>query len=138
MATPRGLRNNNPLNIRHSRDVFHGEICPGTDKSFKQFESAAYGYRAAFLTLGTYLKRGWNTLEKIISHWAPPTENNTEGYIKKVANGSHVPRNKVLTDTDGEDFIAIAMAMTLVENGIPGKIQDVRAGFALQNRIKLK
>lgn len=66
----RGLRNNNPLNIRHSADVFQGEI-KGEDKSFKTFSSMPYGYRAAFVTLATYLSRGWNTIEKIITRWAP-------------------------------------------------------------------
>ena len=34
---PRGLRNNNPLNIRRNSDVFQGEVNPGRDKEFKQF-----------------------------------------------------------------------------------------------------
>ncbi|MDR2928500.1 MAG: hypothetical protein LBV41_09950, partial [Cytophagaceae bacterium] len=71
--TPRGLRNNNPLNIRYSADVFQGET-KGNDKSFKTFFPMPYGYRAAFVTLGTYLSHGWSTIEKIISHWAPPSE----------------------------------------------------------------
>jgi hypothetical protein len=54
--TPRGYRNNNPLNIRHNADVFQGEI-KGNDKSFKTFETIQYGYRAAFVTLATYLSR---------------------------------------------------------------------------------
>ena len=45
---PRGLRNNNPLNIRHSADNFQGEI-KGDDKSFKTFSSMPYGYRAGFV-----------------------------------------------------------------------------------------
>ena len=73
---PRGLRNNNPLNIRHNKDVFQGEV-KGTDKAFKTFSTMPYGYRAAFVTLATYNSRGWNTIEKIISRWAPPCENDT-------------------------------------------------------------
>jgi hypothetical protein len=61
---PRGIRNNNPLNIRHNADVFQGET-KGEDKSFKTFSTMPYGYRAAFVTLATYLSRGWNTIEKI-------------------------------------------------------------------------
>lgn len=37
----RGLRNNNPGNIRINTDVFQGEITPSKDKSFKQFRSMA-------------------------------------------------------------------------------------------------
>ena len=46
MSLPRGLRNNNPGNIRNSSTVWVGEITPSKDKSFKQFKSMAYGYRA--------------------------------------------------------------------------------------------
>ncbi|MDR2806263.1 MAG: structural protein P5 [Dysgonamonadaceae bacterium] len=134
----RGIRNNNPLNIRHNGDLFQGEIRPGTDKLFKQFSSPAYGYRAAFITLGTYWSRGWNTIEKIVGHWAPPNENNTEGYIEKVEKWSQVKRDKVLTANDGDAYIAIVMAMSLVENGVSCDMREVRAGFALQNKLKSK
>jgi len=91
---PRGIRNNNPLNIRHNADVFQGEI-KGNDISFKTFETMPYGYRAAFVTLHTYLKRGWNNIEKIIIRWAPPIENDTEKYIANVEKWSGVPRDKI-------------------------------------------
>jgi len=135
--TPRGIRNNNPLNIRHSSDVFQGEI-KGIDKSFKTFESMPYGYRAAFVTLATYLSKGHNTIEKIVAKWAPPTENNTESYISNVAKYSGVPRNKELTAADGINYILIVAAMSAVENGRNADINQVKAGFALQNRITLQ
>ena len=134
---PRGLRNNNPLNIRHSADNFQGEI-QGNDKSFKTFSSMLYGYRAGFVILGTYLSRGLNTIEKIISKWAPPVENNTERYIKDVEKWSGVSRHKVLTSTDGTYFILIVAAMSFVENGHNADISAVRAGFNLQTKIKLQ
>ena len=62
MAIPRGIRNNNPLNIRRNGDHFQGEVVPGSDREFKQFTSMAYGYRAAFVILGTYLANGRNNL----------------------------------------------------------------------------
>lgn len=134
---PRGLRNNNPLNIRHSTDVFQGEI-KGKDKSFKVFSTMAYGYRAAFVTLATYLSRGWNTIEKIISKWAPPNENNTQAYVSAVVKYSGVPKDKILTATDGADYILIIAAMSFVENGINTDISQVKAGFNLQSKIKLQ
>ena len=133
----RGLRNNNPLNIRHNADNFKGEI-KGRDTSFKTFSSMPYGYRAAFVTLGTYLSRGWNTIEKIITKWAPPTENNTESYIAHVERWSGVPRNKELTARDGSDYILIVAAMSFVENGQNADISAVQAGFKLQSKIKIQ
>lgn len=133
---PRGIRNNNPLNIRRSADKFQGEKVPCTDPAFKQFETMAYGYRAAFVVLGTYLSRGRNTIEKIVRSWAPPTENNTEGYISSVEKRSGVGRNKVLSADSGSDYRKIVAAMSHCENGIPAVMADVEAGFKLQNKIR--
>lgn len=44
----RGLKNHNPGNIRQSATKYIGEVRPSQDKSFKQFSSMAYGYRAMF------------------------------------------------------------------------------------------
>ena len=44
----RGIKNNNPLNIRHSADQWQGAREEQTDKEFVQFTSMAYGYRAAW------------------------------------------------------------------------------------------
>jgi len=134
--TSRGYRNNNPLNIRHSLDVFQGEI-KGKDKSFKTFSSMPYGYRAAFVTLATYNRRGWNTVEKIVSHWAPPSENDTERYIANVEKWSGIPRSMELSLSDGADYIMIVAAMSAVENGVNANILDVREGFNLQTKITM-
>ena len=53
----RGIRNNNPLNIRHSADKWQGASVEQKDKSFVQFKSMAYGYRAAWRILQTYYER---------------------------------------------------------------------------------
>jgi len=135
--TPRGLRNNNPLNIRHSADSFQGEI-KGTDTAFKTFISMAYGYRAAFVILHTYFSRGLNTIEKIVTRWAPPNENNTAGYVANVEKWSGVSRQKVLTLTDGADYIMIVAAMSFMENGRNADITEVQAGFNLQTKIKMQ
>ena len=134
--TSRGLRNNNPLNIRQSRDHFQGEVVPSQDRSFKQFSSMAYGYRAAFVILAACMACGRNTVEKIIRAWAPPTENNTEGYIAHVVQRSGVGRYKALTADSGGDYRKIVAAMCHCENGVPANMADVEAGFRLQSRIK--
>lgn len=131
---PRGLRNNNPLNIRHDADLFQGEI-KGNDKLFKTFSSMPYGYRAAFVILATYLSKGYNTIEKIISRWAPPSENNTRAYISTVVKYSGVAADEVLTAASGDKYILIVSAMSFVENGVNADINQIRAGFALQDKI---
>ena len=133
----RGLRNNNPLNIRKNAEQFQGEI-KGKDRSFKTFSSLPYGYRAGFVILGTYLSQGLNTIEKITAHWAPPTENDTESYIAHVERWSGVPRNKELTTRNGSEYILIVAAMSFVENGQNADISAVEAGFKLQTKIKIQ
>ena len=82
---PRGIRNNNPLNIRHSADQWQGAREEQKDKSFVQFKTMAYGYRAAWKTLQSYYNRFCAqsrafTVRNIIGRWAPPKENDTEAY----------------------------------------------------------
>ena len=57
----RGLRNNNPLNIRRNNTKWQGLSVTQTDKSFFQFKTMAYGYRAAFKTLQTYIFNKYDT-----------------------------------------------------------------------------
>ena len=94
-----------------------------------------YGYRAAFVILATYLSRGDNTIEKIISRWAPPSENKTQTYISTVVKYSGVTADEILTATSGDKYILIVSAMSFVENGINADINQIKAGFALQNKI---
>ncbi len=135
-SLPRGLRNNNPGNIRINSDKFQGEIQPSQDNAFKQFVSMAYGYRAMFAVLSTYHKRGLNTIEKIIGRWAPPNENHTRVYIDNVSKWSGVPKDEILTENSGENYIKIVAAMSRMENAIEANMGEVTAGFKLQDRIR--
>lgn len=85
-ATPRGVRNHNPGNIRWG-DPWQGLVAPSkrTDKAFCQFVNAAYGIRALARTLITYQdKHGLHTIRGIIRRWAPPIENDTQAYVQAV------------------------------------------------------
>ena len=83
---PRGIRNNNPLNIRRGKDQWQGLKAQQTDAQFCQFESLEYGWRAAFylLTRTYYHKYRLYTIRAIINKWAPPSENQTSKYIENV------------------------------------------------------
>lgn len=83
----RGIRNNNPGNVRLSATRWKGQIRPGSDKEFCVFSSMEYGIRALIVTLRTYVvNHKVNTVRKMISRWAPPNENYTETYIRYVEN----------------------------------------------------
>ena len=136
MWKPRGLRNNNPLNIRRSSDKWQGLSASQEDKEFFQFLCAAYGWRAAFviLTKSYYAKRGINTIEGIISRWAPSNENNTEGYIRRVCECTGLDRRQILPPPSERPapWLMIGYAMAIVENGtkeIP--VMDMLAGWNL-------
>jgi len=133
----RGLRNNNPGNIRQSGAKYLGEVRPSTDSAFKQFETIAWGYRAVFVLLHSYqVKHGLKTIREMISRYAPDSENNTEGYIKRVATDSGVNADMPICTNDGIVMISIIAAMSAVENATPAVMQDVRDGWDLYIKHK--
>ena len=106
---PRGIRNNNPLNIRRGKDQWQGLRAQQTDASFCQFESLEYGWRAAFYLLTrTYYHK-----------WAPPNENLTETYIQNVSRLTGMaPDEPIGIPSDQpQRWMAVGMAMAIQENG---------------------
>lgn len=130
--TPRGLRNNNPGNIRKNNIVYQGEVVPSKDDAFKQFTTMAYGYRAMFVLLHTYARRyGINTIATMIARYAPSIENHTTAYIDAVSEWSGVPATSHITTTNGDVMIPIVAAMSRVENGVPADMREVEQGWKL-------
>lgn len=118
MATPRGIRNNNPLNIRIG-NTWLGEVPNPTDSEFEQFVSVRYGLRAAFYILRRYIRRyGRNTPAKIIRAWAPAVENNTQRYIEVVCKRSLIAPNEVIEYADKNTMVRLVKAMAFVECGV--------------------
>lgn len=115
----RGIRNNNPGNIRWGDD-WQGLVPKSerTDKSFCQFTASEYGIRAMIIILRNYEKKhGLNTVRKIINRWAPPVENDTESYINSVAKQVGVDADKVIDVTDSRVMIPLLEAVITHENG---------------------
>ena len=128
----RGLRNNNPGNIRRSRVCYKGEVRPSRDPDFKEFSTMAYGYRAVFVLLDTYRSRyGLTTIRQMLNRYAPPTENFTEGYVRFVADYSGVMPDEVVDTRSEKDMIPIVAAMSKIENGVAANIEDVERGWEL-------
>lgn len=129
---PRGLRNNNPLNIRHGRSRWRGMSTVQDDVSFVSFQHACYGYRAAFKLLRNYVRMGHNTLERIISRWAPESDgNDTRVYLQRVVNLSGLHADTVLDLSKSDVGVPLVMAMSRVENGVPAVLSDVLLGWKL-------
>ena len=82
---PRGIRNNNPGNVRLG-DQWQGLCSVQQDKSFCQFSEAKFGIRStAYILRISYFQRyALATVKGIITRWAPASENNTQAYINAV------------------------------------------------------
>ena len=119
--TSRSIRNNNPLNIRLGKSRWQGLREMQEDGAFCQFESMANGWRAAFILLSTYYKNyGADTIEKIISRWAPQIENDTRGYIRFVSEWTGIDADEPLGSPPEHSarWMAVALAMAMFEGGL--------------------
>lgn len=88
----RGLRNNNPGNIRRSSEAWQGLSSEQSDDAFFSFVSPEYGIRAIARILTNYAENyDLNTVRGIISRWAPEHDDNpTETYIRNVSAALNV------------------------------------------------
>lgn len=129
----RGYRNKNPLNIRLGNGkAWVGEIRPSRDVAFAQFESMAYGYRAAFKLLDNYRRlHGCTTLADFIFRWAPPIENDTNAYIRAVCKRSGYADVSSVDTRNSVQMQRIVSAMSFVENGVEADPQQVEDGWML-------
>jgi len=132
-TTARGLRNNNPGNIRNRDDInWKGEVKKSNKKdfSFEEFNDIVAGYRALLMQLRAYAKRhGCKTIKDYINRFAPPMENNTSGYIKRVCKIMNVGAMYVPDPDDKTIMIAMAAAISEVENGVPANMADIEKAW---------
>lgn len=119
MSTVRGIKNSNPLNIRHSNTNWNGKAAVQADADFVTFESPHYGIRAAAKNLITYYRKyKLRTIQGIVSRWAPPEDDNDTGsYISAVAKSLNVAPDTELDLEDPEVLKALLMAMMVQEIG---------------------
>ena len=135
---PRGIRNNNPGNIRNSDAAdWKGEVPASVkkDRSFEEFKDMKHGYRALIKLLQNYRKlHGCRTMADFINRWAPRTENDTTAYIRTVCREMQVPTTYVPDVNDRTTMCSFAAAISLVENGIPAVMADGFGGWDLLNK----
>lgn len=132
----RGIRNNNPGNIRRSGDAWQGLAATQNDESFFQFTTMEYGIRAIAVILQSYyVNHGLDTVTGIISRWAPSSENATGAYIAAVSRVANVDANEPLDMGDPDTLFAVIRGIIRQENGAVAAalISDdtVRNGIAL-------
>lgn len=115
--TPRGIRNNNPGNIRISPTPWQGKI-RGSDLEFETFDTAEHGIRALAKTLLAYQdKHGIRSVRAAITRWAPPVENDTNAYALAVAAAVGVDLDDALDFHRETILLPMVMAIIRHENG---------------------
>lgn len=135
---PRGLRDNNPGNIRpNPKYKWFGEI--GQEHGYSIFIDVEHGLRAMAKDLKSKIKRGLNTIESYVKIYAPPEDgNNTEGYIQRIVTSTGIARNAILTP-DAATLFKLVKAHVAVEIGdhYSGYITDqmITEGVAMANPV---
>lgn len=123
-SNTRGMRNNNPLNIRKG-NTWQGERHPQSDPAFEEYESIEMGIRAAIILAYNYITgrarschmQKYDTVTKFITHWAPPSENNTQAYISRVCQRSTLTPNETLFPIRKNQLLRLLWAMAEIECG---------------------
>ncbi len=119
---PRGIRNNNPGNIRLSSAKWQGQKKFQMDTGFVEFDEPVFGLRALMrLLLNYYYRHGLDTVESIINRYAPPHENATDGYINHVCRILHVGRRQKIALSEKDRLVGLTRAICRHENGFPPK-----------------
>lgn len=130
---PRGLRNNNPLNIRIGNNWL-GERPPRecSDDQFEEFVAMVYGLRAAFCIIRRYIRHYHrSTIRQIITSWAPANENDTERYVQVVSRETGINPDDQVVYEDKPTMCAIVRAMAHVEVGQTLPLADFEKAYDL-------
>ena len=117
--TARGLRNNNPLNLRPGAKPWLGELQP-PDDGYCRFIDPEHGLRAACKLLLTYQsKYGLKTIREIIHRWAPPSDNNpTDAYVAYVAGICGTDADAPIDLNDASVLSSMLLGMVQQEEGV--------------------
>ena len=120
----RAWRNNNPGNIiRGDFSRSHGAI--GADKRFAIFPDADTGFEAIVSLLRE--RYAELTLAQAIAKWAPPSENDTEGYKKIVERQTGLAATDVIGQMSDADLRKVAGAIKSHEGWIVGTEKEASA-----------
>lgn len=119
---PRGIRNNNPGNIREApgdRTEWVGERATDDDAAFEEFVSPEHGIRALAKILLVYQnKYRIRTVDGIIKRWAPPSENDSRSYANAVARALGVHPEAQIDVSAYPTMRGLVIAIIRFENGV--------------------
>lgn len=139
---PRGIRNNNPGNID-----FRGQSGATLERPggrFARFETAYDGLKALSRQLMRYFEgkttgKPLQTLNDIISTWAPGNENNTGAYIAQLSKVMGVAPDAILNLKDPQVMTSLMNGIIHHENGrnpYPSELVRMAAGGSTSHSIQ--
>lgn len=134
MNESRGIRNNNPGNVRRVNGVrWQGQAEKQADAEFVVFAEPKWGLRAIARVLISYQdKHAINTVRGIVNRWAPPVENDTGAYVDHVARRTRFGADEPLDVYEPDTMRRLVRAIVLHENGVdPYTDAQVEAGLVL-------
>jgi len=115
---PRGIRNNNPGNLKKSSARWAGKVVNPLDTVFESFDTMQNGVRAAIKNAHTQWNRGADTVQEFISIWAPKSDNNnTSAYVAAVAKKAGISPTKEFAFGNNDTTAKILHAVFIHENG---------------------
>ena len=141
----RGIRNNNPGNLRYTAIPWQGKVSYAQNKDweinpsnvvkeFEQFVNMAYGIRAMAIDITGDVKENNYSLAQLIYEYAPPHENDTTAYIQTVKQRAGIADANAPLQFTFLSLSEVLRAMIMMENGADGnKVtnQDIVDGINL-------
>lgn len=134
---PRGLRNNNPLNIRWSKNEWLGKVKNNTDGAFEQFLTIEYGLRAAFLNIRTIIRRRAQqnlstNIKQLVHVWAPESDHNNEmSYVITIAKKTGLQPNDIVNVKNKTFMCLLVYGMAWVEVGTALTMFNISSAYDL-------
>ncbi len=114
LTEPRGVRNNNPLNLSYAP----GQGAVGSDGRFGVYDTPEAGFAASERQLLRYQAGGVGTLSGVINKWAPASDgNDTNSYIASVSRGTGLAPDAPLDFRNRETAAAVVAEMARHETG---------------------
>lgn len=127
---PRGIRLNNPGNIRRSSAKWQGMSAVQIDPEYVTFSSARFGLRALARLLNNYHRQGFKTIRQILIRYAPPAENKTSSYVSHVSQLTLKTPDAVLSFP--VDLAGLMAAIVRHENGMqPYSVAEISEAIRL-------
>ena len=133
VSKARGIRNNNPGNIRYSAGTeWIGQT--GQDPAgFVVFDTPEHGIRAITKVLRTYYyTHGITTISGMIYRYAPPSENDTLAYVQDIARHGIATGVPMTSETFERVLPELIQAIINHENGSqPYTVAQINNGISL-------